>query len=85
MRITEDRIPKKMLNTKMEGKRLRGQSRNRLKYRIRKDIEIKEGNGKKHQKIGRERREVTGKLSIGLIVDPYHWKRLKNDGDDGDI
>jgi hypothetical protein len=43
MRVTEERIPKKMLHTKMKGKQPRERPRSRWIDQIRKDIEIRRG------------------------------------------
>ena len=44
MWMGKERIPKKMLHTKMEGKLSRGRPRTRWIYQIRKDIEMREEN-----------------------------------------
>ena len=44
MRMEEERIPKKVLHTKMEGKQPRERPRTRWKDQIRKDIELRGGN-----------------------------------------
>ena len=51
MRIGEERIPKKMLHTKMEGEPPRGRPQTRWKDKIIKDIEMREG------KLGRNTRK----------------------------
>ena len=41
MQIGQERIPKKMLHTKLEGKQPRGRPRNRWIDQVRKDIEMR--------------------------------------------
>ena len=51
--MTEERIPEKMLPTKMEGKRPRERPRTKWIDEIGKDIEMREErNGKKYKKTG---------------------------------
>ena len=77
------RIPMKILHTKMEGKRVRGKPRTRWIDQIRKDIEMRVENwGKKYKKTGSVTVETAGNFCV--IIDRYFWKGLKN-GDDDDI
>ena len=69
MQMGEKRIPKKMLHTKMERKRLRGRPRTRLINQIRKDLEIRGKIGKKYKKTGSRRIEMAEDFCV--IVDPY--------------
>ena len=78
MWMREARIYKKMLNTKIEGKRLRERPRTRHIDQIRNEpgnceqIQKKE----KEKKTGSGRMETAGDVSV--MVEPYLWKRLKN-------
>ena len=44
VQMTGERIPKKMLHTKMEGKEPKGKPRSRWINQIRKDIDMREEN-----------------------------------------
>ena len=58
MQMGEDKIPKKILHTKLEGKRPRGNPKIRWIDQIRKDIEYerrKLGSTTKKQEVGEER------------------------------
>jgi hypothetical protein len=57
MRMRE-RIPKKILHTKQEGKRPRGRPRTGSIDQIRKDIEMRGKIGNKYKKIGSGRIET---------------------------
>ena len=50
MRMREERIPKKMLHTKMEEKQPRGRPRTRWLDQIRKDIELRGENWEEYKK-----------------------------------
>ena len=64
MRVGEERTPKKILHTKMEGNRPRGRHRTKLEM-----IETRGEMRKKYKKIGSGRIETPGDFSV--IVDPY--------------
>ena len=77
MRMREERKLKKMLLTKMEGKRPRELPRTRWIDQIRKDIEMRgEKIGKIYKKTGNGTIEMAGDFSV--IVDPYFWGPIKN-------
>ena len=73
MEMREERIPKKMLHTKMEAKRPRG----RPTIRWVEDIDMRRKNWEKQKKTGSGRIEMAGDYSI--IVDPYLWNGFKID------
>ena len=77
MRITEEKITKKIPHRKPEEKRPKGGSRGSWIDQIRKDIEMRGEDGKKYNKRWIGRTEVTGDFSVR--VEPFFWKRLKKE------
>ena len=69
--MREERIPKKMVHTKMEGKRTWGRSTTGKIDHIRNDLEIR---GKNWEKIQENRKWENRDAG-------HHWKRLKDDDD----
>ena len=72
MQMREERLPKKMLQIKMEGKWPRGRSKTRWIDQIRKNIKMRGENWKKIQENRSGGIETAGDFSV--IVDLYLWK-----------
>ena len=77
IQLREERIPKKMLQTKMEGKRPRGRPRTRWMDLIRKDIKIRDENWKEMQENRKweNRNKIAGDFSV--IVNPFFGNDLR--------
>ena len=82
MRMGENRIPKKMLHTKLEEKRPRGNQEPDGQTKLKRIQKWDEKIGKEDKKAGNGRTETNEDFFI--IVDPYIWKQLKNNNDDDD-
>ena len=79
MWMTGEMIPKKMLHTKMEEKRLRGRPRIIWIGQIRGLQKLEGKSRKKYKKTGSGRIETAGDFSV--IVNSYHRGILKNVAD----
>ena len=77
IQMREERIPKKMLHTKMEGNRPGGRPRTRWIDQIRMDIGTREENWEEIQQV---QEDFSGDFSV--IVNQYIWKWLKNDDEE---
>ena len=72
MQLKEERISKKMLHTKIEGKQSRGRPRTRWIDQIRKDLEIRGENWKETQENMENRH-----LWRLAVIDSCLWKLLQ--------
>ena len=64
IRVTEEKIPTKMLHSQMEGKRRKGRPKNRWINQIRKGTEMRAGNWKKCKKKG------SGRIDMTVVINP---------------